>query len=142
MSMLLAALMVIPLLAIAIAHFLWSIGRSWPIRDPELLPRTVIGMPGVTRVPRLPSLVVAVAIAIVCVLTLALADHTGGGTLLTVIGGLLALVFLGRGIVGYTPQWAARTPVEPFRTLDRKTYSPLCLALGAGFVILVVMRLI
>ena len=33
-------------------------------------------------------------------------------------------------------------PVEPFRTLDRKTYSPLCLALGVGFIVLVVMRLI
>ena len=142
MSMLLAALMVIPLLAVAIAHFLWSLGRSWPIRDPELLPKVVMGMPGVTRVPRLPSFGVAVAITIVCVLTLALADRTGGGPLLTVIGVLLALVFLVRGVLGYTSQWAARTPVEPFRTLDRKTYSPLCLALGVGFLVLVIMRLI
>ena len=27
--------MFIPLLAVAIAHFLWSIGRTWPIRDPR-----------------------------------------------------------------------------------------------------------
>jgi hypothetical protein len=140
--MLLAALMVIPLLAIAIAHFLWSIGRTWPISDPELLPRAVIGMPGVTRVPRLASFGVAVAIVLSAVLALALADHTGGGTGTTVLGSLVGLVFLGRGILGYLPQWAARTPVEPFRTLDRKTYSPLCLALGAGFLVLVIMRLI
>ena len=142
MSMLLAALMFIPLLAIAIAHFLWSIGRSWPIRDPELLPRTVIGMPGVTRVPRLASFGVAVAVILAGVLALALADRTGGGTPITVLGAVVALVFIGRGILGYLPQWAERTPVEPVRTLDRKTYSPLCLALGAGFLVLVIMRLV
>ena len=134
--------MFIPLLAIAIAHFLWSIGRSWPIRDPDLLPRAVIGMPGVTRVPRLASFGVAVAVTLTGIVALALADDTGGGVPLTILGGLVALVFLGRGILGYLPQWAARTPVEPFRTLDRKTYSPLCLALGVGFLILVIMRLI
>ena len=142
MSMLLAALMFIPLLAIAIAHFLWSIGRSWPIRDPDLLPRAVIGMPGVTRVPRLASFGVAVAVTLTGVIALALADHTGGGLPLTILGVIVGLVFLARGIAGYTPQWAARTPVEPFRTLDRKTYSPLCLVLGIGFIILVIMRLI
>lgn len=142
MSMLLAALMFIPLLAVAIAHFLWSIGRTWPIRDPELLPRATIGMPGVTRVPRLAAFGVAVAVTIAGVLALALADRTGGGTMLTVVGALVGLVFLGRGVLGYLPQWAALTPLEPFRTLDRKTYSPLCLALGAGFLILVIMRLI
>jgi hypothetical protein len=51
-------------------------------------------------------------------------------------------VFLVRGGLGYTAWWAVRTPTEPFRRFDRKTYSPLCLILGAGFLILVVMRLI
>ena len=55
---------------------------------------------------------------------------------------LLALVFLARGVLGYTAGWRARFPTEPFATLDRKNYSPLCLVLGAGFLILVVMRLL
>ena len=54
----------------------------------------------------------------------------------------IAAVFIGRGILGYTAGWRARFPTEPFATLDRKNYSPLCLWIGAGFLILVLMRLI
>jgi len=66
----------------------------------------------------------------------------------TLLGGafalalLAAIVFLVRGTLGYTDPWAARTPEEPFRSLDRKIYSPLCLAIGLGFLFLVVMRLL
>ena len=66
----------------------------------------------------------------------------GGGVQRTVVGGVFALAFLGRGILGYTPWWRARHPVEPFATLDRRNYSPLCLWVGAGFLILVLMRLL
>ena len=142
MSMLIAALIFVVLLAVAIAHFLWSIGSRWPIRDPELLARTVIGKPGVTRVPRLASLVVSLLILAAGVLALALADDAAGGWWLTLIGSVLAAVFLGRGAIGYTERWRATFSVEPFATLDRKNYSPLCLALGAGYLILAIMRLI
>ena len=37
MSMLIAAFMFIALLAVSTAHFLWSIGRTWPIRSEKLL---------------------------------------------------------------------------------------------------------
>lgn len=142
MSMLVAALIFVVLLAVAIAHFLWAIGSRWPIRDPELLARTVIGRPGVTRVPRLASLVVSIVVLAAGVFALALADHTAGGLLLTLAGVVLAAIFLGRGAIGYTAGWRARFSEEPFATLDRKNYSPLCLALGAGFLLLVIMRLI
>lgn len=142
MSMFVAALIFVVLLAVAIAHFLWSFGSRWPIRDPVLLARTVIGRPGVTRVPRLASFVVAVLVLAAGVLALALADHTGGGIGLTLIGVLLAAVFLGRGAAGYTKRWRQRFSEEPFATLDRKNYSPFCLGIGVGYVILVIMRLI
>ncbi|KQW77209.1 hypothetical protein ASC89_18590 [Devosia sp. Root413D1] len=142
MSMLIAALIFVVLLAVAIAHFLWSIGSRWPIRDPELLARTVIGKPGVTRVPKLASFVVSLLVLAAGVLALSLADHSAGGWWLTLVGVLLAAVFLGRGAIGYTEGWRARFSAEPFATLDRKNYSPLCLALGAGYLILVIMRLI
>jgi hypothetical protein len=142
MSMLIAALIFVVLLAVAIAHFLWSVGSRWPIRDPELLARTVIGKPGVTRVPRLASFVVSLLVLAAGVLALSLADDAAGGWWLTLIGMVLATVFLGRGAIGYTEQWRAQFSVEPFATLDRKNYSPICLALGAGYLILVIMRLI
>ena len=52
MTMVVAGLVFVLLLAVAIAHFIWSLGGSWPIRDKALLARTVIGRPGVSRVPR------------------------------------------------------------------------------------------
>ena len=142
MIMGIAALVFIPLLAIAIAHFLWSIGRTWPIKDPDLLARTVIGRPGVTRVPKFASFVVAVAVLAAGIVALSLADHAAGGTTLNLIGAAIGAVFIARGIAGYTPQWRAAFPGEPFATLDRRNYSPLCLFIGAGFLLLVLLRLI
>jgi hypothetical protein len=142
MAIFIAAIMFIPLLAIAIAHFLWAIGRSWPIRDPALLAPAVIGVPGVTRVPRLMSFGVAVLVIAAGIFGLALGDHTSGGWTLNAIGLVIAAVFLGRGIVGYTAWWQSKTPLEPFRTLDRRNYSPLCIALGLGFLVLVILRLL
>jgi hypothetical protein len=142
MSMLVAALVFVVLLAVAIAHFLWAVGSRWPIRDPELLARTVIGIPGVTRVPRLASLVVSIAVLAAGVAALALADHTAGGWGLTLVGVALAAIFLGRGLIGYTAGWRARFSAEPFATLDRKNYSPLCIGIGIAYIVLVIMRLI
>ena len=142
MSMVVAAVVFIPLLAIAIAHFVWSLGGSWPIRDKAMLPKVVLGIPGATRVPRLASFVVSVAILAAGVVALALADHTAGSIWLTLLGVVLGAVFVARGILGYTSRWRAKFTEEPFATLDRRNYSPLCLILGAGFWLLVLMRLI
>ncbi len=142
MSMLVAALMFVLLLALALAYFLWSLGRTWPIRNEELLVKTVTGRPGRTTMPpRWTSLAVAVLMLGSGIVALSLADHTAGGVWLTVLGVLLALLFLGRGALGYTRRWREIFSAEPFATLDRKNYSPLALALGAGFLILVLMRL-
>ncbi|KKC37468.1 hypothetical protein WH87_11855 [Devosia epidermidihirudinis] len=141
--MLIAAFMFIALLAVSFAHFLWSIGRTWPIRNEKLLAQTVVGTAGVERMPpRLASFGIAVLLLVAGVFALALADHDGGGQLLTVCGFGLALVFLARGVVGYTSWWAAQTPEPNFRLNDRRVYSPLCLFLGVGFVALAIMRLL
>jgi hypothetical protein len=143
MSMPIAAFMFVALLAVSIAHLLWSIGRTWPIRNEKLLAQTVVGTAGIERMPpRIASLGVGLALALAGILALALADHDSGGFPLDVVGTLLALVFLARGIIGYTPAWSARTPEPNFRLNDRRVYSPLCLLLGAGYVALVLMRLL
>jgi hypothetical protein len=143
MSMLIAALVFVPLLAIALAHLIWSFGGSWPIRDQALLARTVVGRPGITRMPpKLASLAVALAMLAAGIVALSLADDTAGGTGLTLLGALLAAIFLARGLVGYTAYWRARFPEEPFATLDRRNYSPVSLAIGVGLLLLVLMRLI
>ena len=143
MNMLAGALTFVPLLTIAVAHFLWAFGNTWPIRNEQLLVQTVFGAPGAMKMPnRLLTFGIAVLLLIAGIIALSLADHASGGGGLTAIGALLAVVFLGRGVLGYTPQWRARFPVEPFATLDRRNYSPLSLWIGAGFVILVLLRLL
>ena len=145
MNMVVGSLTFVPLLMVAFAHFLWSVGRTWPIRNQNhtLLAQTVVGTPGITRMPnRLVTFVVSMVLLAAGIAALSLADHTSGGWWLTLLGAFLAVVFIGRGILGYTPAWRARFPTEPFATLDRKNYSPLCFWIGAGFLILVVMRLV
>jgi hypothetical protein len=142
-AMLIAALIFVPLLAAGIAHLLWSVGLTWPIRNRQLLAQTVVGTPDVARMPpRLLTFVVSVAILAAGVAALALADRSGGGVMLTLAGVALAIAFVARGVAGYTRGWRQRFPTEPFAGYDRKLYSPLILAIGVGFLILVVMRLI
>lgn len=138
-----ALLIFVPLLTVAFAHLLWALGTSWPIQSEELLARTVIGTPGVSRMPnRLLILAVSLLIFAAAIVAMGLADKTDGGLTRTVLGGILAIVFIGRGILGYTAGWRARFPTEPFASLDRKNYAPLNLWIGAGFLILVLMRLL
>jgi hypothetical protein len=143
MNMLVGSLTFVPLLMVSLAHFVWAFGSTWPIRDEALLAQTVVGAPGITKMPnRFVTLLVSLLVFAAGIVALSMADHTSGGMPLTLIGVALAAIFIGRGILGYTRSWRARFPTEPFATLDRKNYSPLCLWIGAGFLILVLMRLI
>ena len=143
MSMLIAAFMFVSLLAVCFAHLLWSIGRTWPIRQEKLLAQTVIGTADIQRMPpRLVSFSVAVFTIASGVTALALADHDSGGIGMTLLGIPFAAIFLARGALGYTAGFQAKTPEPSFRYNDRRVYSPLCLALGAGFLVLMVMRLL
>ncbi len=143
MNMMLAALIFVPLLAVSLAHLLWALGRTWPIRDEKLLAQTVVGFDNIEKMPpKLASLGVAIVVLAAGVLALALADPESGGLPLTLLGIPFGLAFLGRGILGYTSRWAKITPHPNFRLNDRRIYSPLCLALGGGFLVLVLMRLL
>lgn len=143
MSMLIAALMFVALLAVATAHLVWSFGGTWPIRSEKLLAQTVVGFKDIERMPpRLASFAVSVVTLAAGIVALSLADHDSGGATLSLLGLFLAAVFLARGAAGYTAWWASRTPEPNFRLNDRRVYSPLCLLLGLGFVALVILRLI
>ncbi len=143
MNMLFASLMFIGLFAVSIAHLMWAFGRTWPIRDEKLLAQTVVGFKDIERMPpRLASLAVAGATFTAGCFALALADQDSGGWPLNLAGLGFAVVFLARGIVGYTPWWSALTPEPNFRVNDRRVYSPLCLFLGIGFLVLIYLRLV
>ncbi|MEZ5912720.1 MAG: DUF3995 domain-containing protein [Paracoccaceae bacterium] len=110
-------------------HVAWGIGLWLPIRDEAALARAVVGAPGRNRMPG------AVACSLVAVALFAAAsvlwwsDSTRRD--LALAGA--AAVFLVRGLAAWLPAWRRLLPVEPFATLDRRAYGPLCLAIGAGF---------
>ncbi|GHA16110.1 hypothetical protein GCM10007989_08930 [Devosia pacifica] len=142
MTTAIAALMFIPLLSIGFAHILWATGMTWPIQDEKLLAQTVIGTPGIERLPSGWRVFATGALALVSgVMALALADHDSGGLWLSLLGLPFAALFLARGIIGYTSRWKEQRPEPSFRFNDSRVYSPLCIAIGIGFVALVWFRL-
>ncbi len=121
------------LLGIAFLHLLWAIGFWFPIREERLLARAIVGSAGVTRMPgAIPCALVAVALTFAGILPQQ-ADFPFRDLLMP----FFAAVCILRGIAAYIPVWRALVPEEPFATLDRRYYGPLCLALGIGYLILV-----
>ncbi len=136
-----ASLTFIPMLAIAMVHLLWAFGSTYPVKSEASLARTVLGYKGVSRMqPKMLSLGMAFAILAAGIWGLALSDPAPD-LVLTAGGIILALVFLGRGIAGYTTWWRQRTPEEPFASFDKKLYSPLCLGISLGYFTLVALRI-
>jgi hypothetical protein len=142
---LLAATIALVLVALAALHAYWGFGGVWPGRDAEDCVRRVAGFSGVRHMPGPgPSFAVAAALLASALLTM-----LESGLILSPPPSMLvsfatlcaALVFLGRGIAGFTPAWRRLTPEQPFATLDVRYYSPLCLAIGAGMAILAVQGL-
>ena len=131
----LAVLLTSVLLVIAAAHAYWGTGRIWPSRSAADLARTVIG-DGRTRMPPPWScFVVAGLLAVVAALPWVMLrwpqDH-----LVLVVTIVVSAVFFIRGSAGYSPRWRSRFSAEPFAKLDIQLYSPLCMALAAGFLLL------
>ncbi len=142
MIMGISSLVFVPLLAIAMVHFLWAFGFNYPVKDQKTLAHTVAGFKGNdTMPPRYISALVGILVLIAGIWVLAMADPAPSA-ILTSGGVVLTLVFLGRGVVGYTKRWAEITPKEPFRSLDKKFYSPLCLGIGVGILVLVLWRVL
>ncbi|THA64861.1 DUF3995 domain-containing protein [Ensifer adhaerens] len=50
-----------------------------------------------------------------------------------------AAIFVARGLLAFTTAFHQRHGTEPFVTLDRRIYGPLCLVIGAGYLTLLVL---
>ncbi len=128
------------LFAIALLHIAWAFGIVWPAKDEQTLINTVIGAPGMSKMPGSGlTLVVAVGIASAAVFAL-----SGAGLLTLPLpawmqsAGLIvpAIVFGLRGISSYLTIGPLSARTQPFARLDRRLYAPLCLLLCLGFAIL------
>lgn len=127
---------------IASIHAYWGLGGVWPGTDQASCARAVVGASGIDTMPSpfasfavTACLIVATLWPLALVGTFATPFPKAG---LAASALMVALVFLGRGIAGFTPAWRRLTPEMPFARLDRQYYSPLCLAIGIGFVILAI----
>jgi Protein of unknown function (DUF3995) len=142
---LISIFVLVTLLAISALHLAWASGSAFPCKDKETLVRTVVGRSGggSSMPPGISSAFVAAATFLAALWPLMMQ-----GWILTfvpvVLQGLgaivLILVFLGRGAIGLTPWFQRLLPAEPFVTLNRKYYSPLCIALGLCYLILLIGR--
>ena len=138
MITLLAVILWAVLVTIAVLHATWGLGSHWPCESEESLVRTVGGTPGAKRMyPPSACFTVAAMLGGVSAWPLFAAGRlpTAWPSWLTLLAGAgIAAVFVARGVAGYVPAWRRLHSAEPFATLDRRIYAPLCLILGAGFI--------
>jgi hypothetical protein len=141
---LLAVLMFVALAVIAALHVAWGFGLRWPAANERNLVALVIGRRGQTSMPTLVQcLAAAAAILAAGVMALPAANLVRlplPPPLITVAAFAAMLVFLGRGTAAYTPVWRSRFSQEPFATMDRTWYAPLCFVFAAGFAALLISR--
>ena len=139
-----AVIVFLSLTAIAIFHAAWGCGVRWPAQDERDLVALVVGATGRTRMPPpLECFAVAAAIFAAGVVGLAVSNIVAvpGPPILVTLAGLgVTAVFALRGIATYLPAWRRRFSQEPFATMDRSWYGPLCLLFALAFAMLMVKR--
>jgi len=133
--LIIATLIALVLVATAVLHLYWAMGGLWPGHSAASLVRIVVGVKG-GMPPRLLTLAVALAIAAAGLWPLVfLGQIRLPIPPLVVLAGMWALcgVFLLRGGVTYLPGVWRLDETLPFYRLNRRWFSPLILAIGAGF---------
>jgi hypothetical protein len=117
------------LLAAAALHAAWGAGSAWPFPDRAALADAVVGG---TEVPA-PGACFAVSGALVTAAALAAGWPARYPGLRRAGTGTVAGVLAGRGVLGLAGRTRLVSPVSAsarFTRLDRRVYSPLCLALA------------
>jgi len=141
----LAILVFLTLAAIAALHAAWGFGMRWPAEDERDLVALVLGATGRTRMPASAEcLAAAVAIftpGLVALAAAGLIAVPASPGLLAAVAALIAAVFAARGLAAYLPAWRRRFAQEPFATLDRSWFGPLCLLLALAFAFLAAGRI-
>lgn len=136
----LAYIAAVVLSAIALAHTLWGLRINWPASSEIELARAVVGR---NQIKRMPSPAACFAAAAVF-LAMAIWPLWQTGQVTSPLSDVITLAlgwgwFFGlgaRGVMGFTRDWRRLMSEEPFATLDRWFYSPLCLTLAGIFFLL------
>ncbi|MFN7056607.1 DUF3995 domain-containing protein [Hyphomonas sp.] len=131
------------ILALAgLLHIGWAAGLSFPFANEQALARSVVGRRGITVLPSRAGtgfvgvLLLAAALAAWIMGQDPEALPREAKLLLLPSGLLLTAVFLVRAVAGILPAFERSAPEEPYLTLNRRLYSPLCAFIAAGFLVL------
>ncbi len=140
MSAAIGVILFFVLAGIALLHAYWGFGGFWPAATEQELIKTVVGAPHLKNMPGTGVTLIVAAlimgagfIALFASGVLPFVSHT-----LARIAAIAAgAIFLARGVAGLAHLSIYKTWIaEPFATLNVQFYSPLCLAIGAGFLFL------
>ncbi len=140
---LVAGLIFVVLLVTALLHIAWAFGVTWPARDEQALVNAALGVEGASKMPSR-GLTLAVAGGMIAAAVIALWGANVfslplPGWICTMGLATLTAIFLLRGIVTYLP--VPIPVVQPFYRLNRLYYSPLIVAIGVGYLALLITRL-
>lgn len=116
---------------IGAVHVAWAAGSSWPLRDRAELADAVVGR----RDGVVPSAAACLAVAAALGTGAAMIEgHPRRAPLLSRLGSLGVVTVLcvraAAGLAGRTDLLSPGSSSPRFRRLDRRIYSPLCLALA------------
>jgi hypothetical protein len=140
MTAIISIMLTVLLTTIALLHFYWAAGGLWPGQSATELAAIVVGRPGMRAMPSMRlSVLVAVILAGFAAWPFVLSPLVSRfiAPQLAVAGSVIsAAVFLLRGVAGYTSAMTRRHSAEPFASYNRILYSPICLLIGAGFLVL------
>ena len=132
------------LFSIGVLHIVWGFGVVWPAKNEKQLVSWVVGAKGLQQMPPFSQCLIAgISIMILGIVALLLGNAVRSPLShkwVDMLGMLTAFTFAGRGIAGYFPSWRRRFPQQPFATFDQYSFAPLCLALAAGYVALIILR--
>ncbi len=127
---------------IAAIHVLWAFGVYWPANSAKQLAAMVAGVQKPKAMPPA-ALTIFIAGCFSVMGTVALWE-AGRIDILWLAGvqgkiaPVLAVIFIGRGVLTYLPFGPLTKACEPFRTFDRKAFAPLCICLGVSFLSIVI----
>jgi hypothetical protein len=139
-TVLLALVLSAAMLLVAAVHAYWGVGSVWPGSDERSLARMVVGSKGIVRMPSSLACFAVAAIllgaAVLPLMAVGFLPAPWPATIKTLGLAGCGLLLVGRGVMSFVPAFRRLGPEEPFATMDRRLYGPLCLALGAAFFIL------
>lgn len=122
-------------------HIYWGLGGLWPAQSEPELVRTVIGV----QSDHMPATGVTLIVAALIFAAAGFGFARGvlgrdSALFIRVPLAVLTLIFLGRGILPYITNGPMSGSVEPFQTLNLMYFSPLTLAIGLCFGVLLLRR--